>query len=61
MDEPNSVVVIRKVFLGFKNQKRKKVWISPKRLQALDDVPSVEFEGLSSNYDFIALEAWTGR
>jgi len=59
MDKLNSVVIIRIVLFGLKNQKGKKVWVSPKRLQALNNVPSIEFERLSSNYDLMALEAWT--
>ena len=61
MDEANGVVTICKVFFRFKNQKWKKVWVGPKGLQALNNIPSVEFEALSSNYDLMALEVWMGQ
>jgi hypothetical protein len=61
MDKPNGVVVIRIVFLRRKDQEWEKIWVGPKRLQALNNVPSVEFEGLSSNYDLMALKSRTGR
>ncbi len=61
VEDVNSVVIICIMFFRLKNQKGKEVWVSPKHLQALNDVPSIEFKGLSSNYHLIALEAWTRR
>lgn len=61
MKEPNSVVIIGIMFLGLKNQEGEKVWISPKRFQALDNAPSVEFEGFASNNNLVTLEGRAGR
>jgi len=51
MKEPNSVVIIGIMFLG----------LSPKRFQALNNAPSVEFEGFASNNNLVTLEGRAGR
>ncbi len=61
MDDTNGMIIIAVVSLRFENQEREEVRVRPKGFQTVDYISCIEFKGLASNDNLMALEGWTAR
>ena len=58
MIQPNSLISIKVVTLGNKNQNRRKFRVTIQRPNALDDVTEVDIKGLTCNNYLLAFKVW---